>query len=137
MEYDRNKNLWQKNIQFFVLFVNLKFSRHFFAFFRFWNIMKIYDFIYNINTMGQHLKSCFRKFRRFMRDRNSNASILIECVAIIMIWRWVWDLLEIYVFPNNPLASNLVCVIVWVLVLLLDDWKLFELQEDDPHRWRK
>ena len=97
----------------------------------------MYDFIYNTNAMGQQLKSYFRKFRRFMRDRNSNASILIECVAIIMIWRWVWDLLEIYVFPNNPLASNLVCVIVWVLVLLLDDWKLFELQEDDPHRWRK
>ena len=87
--------------------------------------------------MGKHLKSCIRKFRRLMRDRNSNASILIECIAIIMIWRWVWDLLEIYILPNSPLASNLTCVIVWVLVLLLDDWKLFELQEDDPHRWRK
>ena len=136
MEYDRNQILWQKNVYFFILFINLKFSLHFFAFFRFWGIMKIYNFIYDISIMGK-FKSCFRKFRRFMKDRNSNASILIECIAIIMIWRWVWDLLEIYVLPNSPLASNLTCVIVWILVLLLDDWKLFELQEDDPHRWRK
>ena len=96
----------------------------------------MYDFICIVNIMG-NFKNYFRKFRKLMRDRNSNASILIECVAIIMIWRWVWDLLEIYVLPNSPLASNLTCVIVWILVLLLDDWKLFELQEDDPHRWRK
>lgn len=129
--------MWQKNIQFIYKYNKYKIFSAIFCIFLFLEYNKMYDFIYNTNAMGQQLKSYFRKFRRFMRDRNSNASILIECVAIIMIWRWVWDLLEIYVFPNNPLASNLVCVIVWVLVLLLDDWKLFELQEDDPHRWRK
>jgi hypothetical protein len=137
MEYDRNKILWQKNIHFFIFNFLSEFSQHFFAFFRFWIIMKMYDFIYYINNMGKRIRRFCRKIRRGMRDRNSNVSILIECIAIIMIWRWVWDLLEIYVLPNSPLASNLTCVIVWILVLLLDDWKLFELQEDDPHRWRK
>ena len=136
MEYDRNKILWQKNIQIFIFVLcPIIFS----AFFCIFSVLGYneYNFIYNISIMGKQFKSCFRKFRRFMKDRNSNASILIECIAIIMIWRWVWDLLEIYVLPNSPLASNLTCVIVWILVLLLDDWKLFELQEDDPHRWRK
>jgi len=50
-----------------------------------------------------------------------------------MIWRGVWDLLEIYVFPDNPLASNLICVIIWIIILLIDDWRLWELEEE-PHK---
>ena len=87
------------------------------------------------------MKNLFKKFRtkfnKFRKDRDSNLNILIECVAIIMIWRWVWDLLEIYVFPDNPFISNTICVIIWIVVLLIDDGKLWELQEDDPHRERR
>jgi len=68
-----------------------------------------------------------------MKNHDKNMYILFECIGIIMIWRWVWDLLEIYVFPDNPLASNLICVVIWIIILLIDDWKLWELEEE-PHR---
>ena len=41
-----------------------------------------------------------------------------------------------YVFPNHPLFSNLICIDIWVAVLLIDDGRLWELQEEDPHRER-
>jgi hypothetical protein len=46
-----------------------------------------------------------------------------------MVWKGIWDLLEIYVFPNNPLVSNILCAVVWFAILLIDDWKLEELKE--------
>lgn len=77
-----------------------------------------------------------RKFNKFRKNHDSNRNILIECIAIIMIWRGVWDLLEIYIFPDSPFISNTLCVILWIGILLLDDWKLWELKEEDHHRWR-
>ena len=74
-----------------------------------------------------------KRLRTIMKNHDKNMYILFECIGIIMIWRGVWDLLEIYVFPGNPLASNLICVIIWIIILLIDDWRLWELEEE-PHR---
>lgn len=74
-----------------------------------------------------------KKLKIIMKNNNKNMYILFECVGIIMIWRWIWDLLEIYVIPHNPLASNLICVVIWIIILLIDDWRLWELEEE-PHR---
>jgi len=83
--------------------------------------------------MRKYLK---KLFGQIAQNHNRNVYILIECIAIIMIWRWVWDLLEIYVFPNSPLISNLICVMIWIIVLLLDDGKLWELEEE-KHKTEK
>ena len=87
--------------------------------------------------MKRLFRRIFRKFNKFRKNQDSNVNILIECIAIIMIWRGVWDLLEIYIFPDSPLISNILCVILWVGILLLDDWKLWELKEEDHHRWKR
>ena len=86
--------------------------------------------------MKKLFRRIFRKFNKFRKNQDSNVNILIECIAIIMIWRGVWDLLEIYVFPDSPFVSNVLCVILWVGILLLDDWKLWELKEENTHKWR-
>ncbi len=83
--------------------------------------------------MNKFIKKLLRKFKKFKENHNSNVNILIECVAIIMIWRWVWDLLEMYILPENQLVSNITCIIVGIIVLLWDDWRLWELEEE-PHR---
>ena len=74
-------------------------------------------------------KRVFRKIKKFRKDNSSNLNTIIVCISVIAIWKWVWDLMEIYVFPQNPLLSNIVCIILWVAVLLVDDGKLEELQE--------
>ena len=71
-----------------------------------------YKILYKTKTMNKFVKKLLRKFKKFRENHNSNMNILIECTAIIMIWRGVWDLLEIYVLPENQLASNIMCIIV-------------------------
>jgi hypothetical protein len=71
--------------------------------------------------MNKFIKKLLRKFKKFKENHNSNINILIECVAIIMIWRGVWDLLEMYILPENQLVSNITCIIVGIIVLLWDD----------------
>lgn len=83
--------------------------------------------------MQKKIKQLFLKIRKFRKNYHSNFNIFIVCVSIIMIWRWVWDLLDIYLFPNNHLLSCIICIIIWIGILLLDDGKLWELEED-PHR---
>ena len=74
-------------------------------------------------------KRAFRRIKRFRKDNDSNLNTIVVCISVVMVWRWVWDLLDIYIFPNNPLISNLICIIVWLAILLIDDGKLEELQE--------
>ena len=57
----------------------------------------------------------------------SNIRILIVCICVIMIWKAVWDLCDMFIFPNNIILSDIVCLVVWIVVLLLDDGKLYEL----------
>jgi hypothetical protein len=51
-----------------------------------------------------------KRVKRFRRDYDSNWNIFVVCIAIVMIWRGIWDLLDMYVFPNSPLISNLICI---------------------------
>lgn len=86
--------------------------------------------------MNKFARKLSKKVKRFRRNYNSNWNIFVVCIAIVMIWKWIWDLLDMYVFPNHPLFSNLICIGIWVAVLLIDDGRLWELQEEDPHRER-
>lgn len=78
-------------------------------------------------------KHLLKNLKNFRKNRDSNLNILIECIAIVMIWRWIWDLLDMYLFPGNPFMSNLVSITLWIIILLVDDGKLWEL-EAEPHK---
>lgn len=86
--------------------------------------------------MGKLTKNMFKKLKKFRKNYNSNWNIFLVCIAIVMIWKWIRDLLDMYVFPDRPLISNLVCIGIGVGILLIDDGKLWELQEEDPHKER-
>ena len=86
--------------------------------------------------MNKFVKRLSRRVRNFRKNYDSNRNIFVVCIAIVMIWRGIWDLLDMYIFPNHPLISNLVCIGIGIAVLLMDDGKLWELQEEDPHRER-
>lgn len=84
--------------------------------------------------MNKFVKRLSRRIRKFRRDYDSNWNIFVVCIAIVMIWRWIWNLLDMYIFPNHPLISDLICITIGIIVLLIDDGKLWELQEEDPHK---
>jgi hypothetical protein len=60
--------------------------------------------------------------------RKKYAGILIEIIGVILIWRGVWGVLDIYLFPNNPLVNYLVCIIIGFILIWFDDKKLDELK---------
>lgn len=70
-----------------------------------------------------------KKFFHYMRPL-SDIKILIFAIAIIMIWRGVWNLVDTYFFPEHFLASNILSVLVWVLILFLSDSRLELLVSD-------
>jgi MFS superfamily sulfate permease-like transporter len=84
--------------------------------------------------MNKFIKKLSIKIKRFRKNYDSNWNIFVVCIAIVMIWKWIWDLLDMYIFPGYPLISNLICIGIGIIVLLMDDWKLWELQEEDPHK---
>jgi hypothetical protein len=56
-----------------------------------------------------------------------NLNIIIVCICIIMIWRAVWDMCDLFIFPDNQILSDIICFVIWIVVLLIDDGKLEEL----------
>ena len=83
--------------------------------------------------MLKKTKQVIKKIKNFRKDHNSNRNIFLVCICIVMIWRGLWNLLDMYFFPNKPFFSNLICVVLWVFMLLIDDWKLWELGAE-PHK---
>jgi hypothetical protein len=56
-------------------------------------------------------------------------NIFLTTAAVVMIWRWVWELLDIYLLPNNRVLSLIIGMILWIFLLFVDNEKLDELDE--------
>ena len=74
-------------------------------------------------------KKTLRKIRKFRKDHKSNWNIFLIFLAIVMLWKWVQDLLTIILFPNHPIISCIICIAIWMIILLIDDGKIDELSE--------
>lgn len=74
-------------------------------------------------------KKILKKIRKFRKDYKSNRNIFLIFLAVVMIWRWIQDLLTILLFPNHPIISCIICIVIWVIILLIDDGKIDELSE--------
>ena len=74
-------------------------------------------------------KKILKKIRKFRKDHKSNRNIFLIFLAIVMVWRWIQDLLTILLFPNHPIISCIICITVGMSILLIDDGKIDELSE--------
>jgi hypothetical protein len=45
-----------------------------------------------------------------------------------MLWRGIWGLADLYLFPNSPTLSYLLSIVIGGLVLYLDDFSLKDLK---------
>ena len=63
-----------------------------------------------------------------LKALHPTANVLVIIFAIIMIWRGVWGLLDIYFFPGSPTFSHLMCMAIGVIVLYLDDFSIDNLK---------
>lgn len=53
---------------------------------------------------------------------------LLTVLGIVMVWRGVWALLDVYLFPNNLLLSYIASIILGLLILYIPDYDLKELE---------
>ena len=79
--------------------------------------------------MLKFAKKILKKIKKFRKDHKSNWNIFLIFLAIVMVWRGVQDLLTICLFPNHPIVSCIICIVVGIIILLIDDWKLDELSD--------
>ena len=54
-------------------------------------------------------------------------SMLLVGLAVIIIWRGIWNLLDEYLLPDNFLLSNIVGIVIGLLILYLPDKDIKEL----------
>jgi hypothetical protein len=63
-----------------------------------------------------------------LKLEHPTVNAILVIVAIIMLWRGVWELLNIYLFPGSPTFSNLLTIALGALILHLDDFSLKDLK---------
>ena len=53
--------------------------------------------------------------------------ILLKAIAVVMVWRGLWNLLDMYFLPGNPILSNVIFIVIGVFLLYLPDQSIEEL----------
>jgi hypothetical protein len=67
------------------------------------------------------------QLQQFKNDHPIINAIVI-LLAVVMLWRGIWGILDTYFFPGSPLFSYLVSIGLGALVLYLDDFKIDNLR---------
>ena len=79
--------------------------------------------------MTKSPQKILKKIKKFRKDHKSNRNIFLIFLAIVMVWRWIQDLLTLCLFPSHPIISCIICIVIGMTILLIDDWKIDELSE--------
>ncbi len=56
-----------------------------------------------------------------------NFHIFIDVIAVVLVWRGVWVLVDMYLFPDKLLLSSVLGIVIGILILMKDDNLLKEL----------
>jgi len=70
------------------------------------------------------MRNWYKKFRRKYRILH----VLLMATAIVMFWRGVWGLLDVFLIPHHELVSSLLSIFIAFIVLYIDDFHLRELE---------
>jgi hypothetical protein len=65
---------------------------------------------------------------RELKASYPTANVILIFIAIIMLWRGVWGLLDQFLFPGLPVLSHLICLAIGVLILYLDGFSIENLK---------
>lgn len=62
-----------------------------------------------------------QKEKREKRTLKKVFYALLIAFAIVSFWRGVWGLMDIYVYPNTPVMSFVLSIIIGVIILYLTE----------------
>lgn len=64
-----------------------------------------------------------------MKFLSKNTKYFATAIGIVLIWRGIWGLLDIYLLPNNPTLGLSISIFVGILILLLINGKNKDIEE--------
>ncbi len=53
--------------------------------------------------------------------KRSHLHILLVGMAVILFWRGAWGLMDLYLFPDNPLVSYIVSLVAGFIILIITE----------------
>lgn len=56
---------------------------------------------------------------------------LIIVVGVVGVWRGMWDLIDAYFLPGNPLLSDILSIVIGLFLLYLPDGSWHQLGDYD------
>lgn len=80
-------------------------------------------FFHNQKATSKKNGLSLRPRRYFFRD-------LIVVVGVVLVWRSIWHLADRFLFPDNPLLSEVLGVVIGLFLLYLPDGDLSHLTGD-------
>lgn len=60
-----------------------------------------------------------------------NMKLLVLWLSVVMIWRWIWNLLDTYFLPQYFILSNILTIVLWILFMLILEYDLEALWVGD------
>lgn len=61
------------------------------------------------------------------RPRSNFLEELLIVIGVVLIWRGMWNIMDMYMFPDKPVLSNILGILFGFLLLYLPDEDLKEL----------
>ncbi len=65
---------------------------------------------------------------RFFAKKRHPLGLVLSGFAVIAFWRGIWGLMDMYLFPQWPLASYGVSLVVGLAILYFNDFSFSEFE---------
>jgi len=62
-----------------------------------------------------------------LKLRSDFFSMIFVVIGVVFVWRGLWNLMDLYIFPDRPVLSNALSILVGILILYLPDEDVKEL----------
>lgn len=56
-----------------------------------------------------------------MKILERNLKYIIIAIGIVFVWRGIWGLADLYIFPESPILSLIISLVTGLIILLLVD----------------
>lgn len=76
--------------------------------------------------IDKHKKNKHKKKMLFVI---SDMKFLLITVAVVLIWRWVWNFTDHYFLQDYYILSNLLSILIWIAIIIV--FKLFHDEQED------
>jgi hypothetical protein len=68
-----------------------------------------------------------KRFGISLRPTKTFFTMILVVTCVVLIWRGIWNLLDLYFLTGHPILSNVIGIVIGVLILYLPDRDIKDL----------